>query len=47
MVYAVFYLPKPKQSSMEKKRTEKKGAPGISLIADVNTMNARPVPSDF
>ncbi|TNN86075.1 hypothetical protein EYF80_003492 [Liparis tanakae] len=35
----------PKQRSMTKKRTDQKGEPGILVIASVNTMKARPVPS--
>ena len=35
----------PKQRSMTKKRTDQIGEPGILVMASVNTMKARPVPS--
>ena len=39
------WLEIPKQRSMMKKRTDQAGEPGILVMASVNTMKARPVPS--
>ena len=36
---------RPRQKSMTKKRTAHRGETGILMMASVNTMNARPVPS--
>ena len=35
----------PRQRSMTKKRTDQTGEPGILMMASVNTIKARPVPS--
>lgn len=36
---------RPRQKSMTKKRTDQRGETGILMMASVNTMKARPVPS--
>lgn len=36
---------KPRQKSMMKKRTDQRGDRGIFVMASVNTIKARPVPS--
>lgn len=38
--------PRPRDSSMRKKRTDQTGLPGMLMMASVKTMNARPVPCD-
>ena len=40
-------VPRPRDSSMRKKRTDQNGDPGMFMMASVKTTNARPVPSDF